>query len=190
MLTIGLTGTIASGKEAVASLLGEAGYAYFSLSDRVREEATRQGLQTPSRADLQRIGNEIRHSEGPAAWAKRTLEKIESARVGKAVVDGFRNPHEVAYFRQCAQFYLVAVDAPSAVRFKRFLERQRPGDPRTLAEFLEVDARDRGVGEPEEGQQVGACLQLAQFTLWNDGTLEELRGKLGAVLAQIQPQSR
>lgn len=163
-------------------MLGDAGFSYFSLSDRVREEATLRGFVTPSRADLQKIGNEMRRSEGPAALAKRTLAKIEASRVKHAIVDGFRNPHEVLYFRQHTKFHLVAIDAPTEVRFQRVLERQRPGDPRTFTEFLSLDARDRGEGEPEDGQQVGACLRLSDVVIQNDGTLLDLKGKIDAVL--------
>jgi len=165
VLAVGLTGIIASGKEEVASFFVTAGFELFSLSDRVREEATRQGFQPPSRTDLQRIGNELRRRAGPGVLAYRTLQKIEAAGMRAAVIDGFRNPHEVTYFQQRSQFYLVAVDAPSEVRFERLLQRQRPGDPRTLEEFSKWMLEIVACGEPEEGQQVGACLQLAQFTI-------------------------
>jgi dephospho-CoA kinase len=141
---------------------------------------------TPSRADLQKIGNEMRRFEGPAALAKRTLAKIEASKDKLAIVDGFRNPHEVAHFRQHTKFYLLAIDAPIELRFKRAVERQRPGDPRTLAEFLSLDARDRGEGEPEDGQQVGACLRLADVAIQNDETLLDLKGKVDALLRQIR----
>ena len=190
MLAIGLTGSIASGKEAVASMLIEAGFVYFSLSDRVREEAGRCGFQPPSRRDLQHIGNELRGKFGPTVLAQRTLEKIDAAGVAEVVVDGFRNPHEVECFRQRTRFYLVAVDAPTTTRFERLLERRRPGDPETLPEFLELDARDRGLGESREGQQVGACLKLATFSVWNEGSLEDLRQKLDALLTRIPRTSR
>lgn len=187
---IGLTGTIASGKEAAASLLVAAGFTYFSLSDRVREEASRRGVVAASREELQRIGNELRASVGPSIWAARTFERIVAAGVTEAVVDGFRNPQEVTYFRERVGFYLVAVDAPTDLRFRRLRERQRQGDPETRAEFLRLDARDHGVGETEGGQQVGACLKLAQFTLWNDGSLEDLQRELSAVLAEVRHVQR
>ena len=182
---VGLTGTIGAGKGAVASLLVEVGFAYFSLSDRVREEAARHGVQPPSREDLQRIGNEARSTFGPAIWAQRTLEKIDTAKVAKVVIDGIRNPHEARYLQQHARLHLVGVDAPPEVRFKRIRERQRPGDPATLEAFLRIDARDRGAGEAEEGQQVGACLKLADFAIWNDGSLADLRQKVAVMLAEV-----
>jgi len=48
--------------------------------------------------------------------------------------------------------------------------RGRPSDPVTLAEFTDIDARDRGRGEPDTGQQVGDCAKLADFRIENDGT--------------------
>jgi dephospho-CoA kinase len=39
---IGLTGTIASGKGTLAEFLKGKGYSYFSLSDILREEATKR----------------------------------------------------------------------------------------------------------------------------------------------------
>jgi dephospho-CoA kinase len=185
ILIAGLTGTIASGKGAVAALLTEAGFSYFSLSDRVREEASNRGFQAASREELQRIGNELRHSFGPAVWAQRTLQKLETANVREAVVDGIRNPHEAMYLGLHSRLYLIAVDAPADVRFQRIRERHRAGDPETLEDFLRIDARDRGAGEAEQGQQVGACIKLAHFSIWNDGPLATLREKVGAILRQV-----
>src|ERR1051325_1865933 len=141
-LVVGLTGTIASGKEEVASLLAEEGYARFSLSDRVKDEAARRGFARPSREDLQAIGNEVRITSGASVWAEQTLALVESTAAAQAVVDGFRNPHEIAYFRQRTRFFLVAVDAPVDIRLKRLLERRRPGDVSSQEEFARLDAKD------------------------------------------------
>jgi hypothetical protein len=73
------------------------------------------------------------------------------------------------------------------LRFRRQLERQRPGDPSTLDEFRRLDERDQGLGEDRDGQQVGACLRIADVTIVNDGTLGELEAKLEAVLAALTP---
>ena len=54
-MIIGLTGTKASGKGAIADILGEEGFVYSSTSDRVREEAERRGLKNYTTKDLQRI---------------------------------------------------------------------------------------------------------------------------------------
>jgi dephospho-CoA kinase len=163
----------------------EAGFVYFSLSDRVREEAARRGLQPASREQLQQIGNELRNTFGPAVWAQRTLEKVEAANVHQAVIDGIRNPYEARYLQQHGHLYLVAVDAPADVRFERMRDRRRQGDPETLEAFLRVDGRDRGAGESEAGQQVNASMKMANLTIYNDGSLKNLQQKVAAMLAEM-----
>jgi dephospho-CoA kinase len=110
---------------------------------------------------------------------------MEREHVIEAAIDGIRNPYEIRYLQENTQFYLVAVDAPAEVRFERMRERRRSGDPENLEEFVRVDARDRGAGEAEKGQQVGACISAADFSIWNDGALTELRSKVAAVLSKI-----
>jgi hypothetical protein len=46
------------------------------------------------------------------------------------------------------------------------------------SERVEIEAkldREWGIGEPEDGQQVGKCMQKADFVIKNEGTLIELR---------------
>ncbi len=65
---IGLTGPNAAGKGEAARFLREKGYAYHSLSDVVREEATARGLDH-SRENLIRVGNELRQTFGAGILA-------------------------------------------------------------------------------------------------------------------------
>ena len=61
---------------------------------------------------------------------------------------------------------------------KRFLEgRRRIGDPVTEEDFLRLDRRDQGEGEPPDGQQVAKCLELIDSgnMVRNNGTLDQLR---------------
>ncbi len=183
---IGLTGTIACGKEAVASLLVEVGLIYFSLSDAVREEASRCGLSKPSRSDLQDLGNDLRRAYGREVLAQRTLARVRDSRAEHAVIDGIRNLYEIDSFRRNTCFLLVAVDAPLEIRFSRLRERQRPGDPETYEDFIEADSRDRGEGEDESGQQVGDCIKNADFSIWNTGSLDDLKTQVQSLLNQMR----
>ncbi|MCJ7582348.1 MAG: AAA family ATPase, partial [Candidatus Aminicenantes bacterium] len=56
---IGLTGTNGSGKGAAAEYFISKGYAFFSLSDVIREELKKDGCE-PTRDNLIRKGNELR----------------------------------------------------------------------------------------------------------------------------------
>ncbi|MBP7708247.1 AAA family ATPase [Candidatus Pacearchaeota archaeon] len=175
---IGLTGSISSGKEVVADYLIPKGFVYLSLSNELREIAQKKKINL-TRENLQDLGNEMRKKEGLTFLAKRITEKINSQQYKQVVIDGIRNPAEVIFFKQnLKNFFLVSVDAPPKIRFERLLKRDRESDPKTFKDFLKVDARDKGKGEPIEGQQVGKCMKLAKFILINEGTYEEALEKV------------
>ena len=169
---IGLTGSISSGKEVVADYLIPKGFVYLSLSNELREIAQKKKI-TLTRENLQDLGNELRKKDGTEFLAKRIFEKIKSQQYKQVVIDSIRNPAEVIFFRKnLKNFFLVSVDAPAKIRFERLLKRNRESDPKTFEGFLKMDARDKGKGEPENGQQVAKCMGLAKFTLINDATYD------------------
>jgi Dephospho-CoA kinase len=168
---IGLTGTNGSGKGEVAKYLQKKGYAYQSLSDVIREELQKRGLET-SRDNLIACGNELREKYGPEVLARRVAEKI----IGPTVIDSIRNPKEVEYLRSLGDFILIAVDAPVEIRFERVIKRGRNESASTLEEFIARETREK-TNDPNS-QQLETCLKLADLTIINDGSLEELWKKL------------
>jgi dephospho-CoA kinase len=74
-LYIGLTGPNASGKGEVARILAARGFTLHSLSDVVREEATRRGLDH-SRENLILTGTALRQQRGEGALAERILPML------------------------------------------------------------------------------------------------------------------
>ena len=180
-MLIGLTGRIASGKGIVADYFIEKGFRYFSLSQEVREEARRRGIEI-TRKNLQDLGNEIREKEGAAAWAKRIKKKI---RPGNYVIDGIRNPAEVKELLKLPDFKLISVDSPQEIRYKRVISRAKGSDKKTWEGFLEMDNRDFGENS-ESGQQVGRCMEMAEFKILNDSDLDNLYKKLNGICVEIK----
>jgi len=172
---IGLTGSNGAGKGEAAAFLKDRGYSYFSLSDEIREELGRQGLE-PTRDHLIHQGNELRARFGPDVLARRVMAKVG----GKAVIDSIRNPHEVAFLRSQEGFILVAVDAPVELRYARVLKRGRMESAETLEEFAAKE-REEMRNDPN-GQQLQECFRLADIRLLNDGTVEELHRRLEVLL--------
>jgi len=80
---------------------------------------------------------------------------------------------------------LIAVDASLQDRFERLVKRGRPSDPANWQDFIEMDRRDRGENEEDSGQQVARCMELADFKINNNGSLEELREKVEEILKKI-----
>lgn len=179
-MIIGLTGRIASGKSMVADLLKKKGFDYIAISMVVREEAARRGIEI-TRKNLQDLGNEIRKKEGAGAWTKRIVQIIK----GKDyVVDGIRNPGEIAELRKLKDFVLVSVDAPGDIRCARVLQRAKPSDPTTKQGFLEMDKRDFGEVDPL-GQQVGKCMEMADYHLVNDKTVGEFENRIAELFPRL-----
>lgn len=168
---IGLTGTNGAGKGEVANFLRNKGYAYVSLSDVIREELQARGLEA-SRDHLIACGNELRQKFGPDVLARRVAARIQ----GPTVIDSIRNAAEVAFLRSLGDFILVAVDAPLETRFERARKRGRNESASTLEEFRRKEEQEKT--SQETGQQLEICLKLADLTIINDGSLEDLWKKL------------
>ncbi len=184
-MIIGLTGTLGSGKGTVAEFFRKKGFGYLSLSDELRDEARKRKIEI-TRDSLQALGNKLREEQGPGVLAKLVLERINKYNLMDAVVDGIRNPAEIAELKKLPHFFLVAVDAPEKTRFERMKSRNRENDPKTFDAFKKVDARDRGKGENASGQQVGKCLKLAPVLIRNDSTVNELNSKAELLLKKLK----
>jgi len=177
-ICVGLTGPNASGKGEVSRFMAEAGFSQHSLSDVVREEATRQGLDH-SRDSLIRIGTWLRQEFGPGILAERMLPLLED----RSVVDSIRNPGEIAVLRGLPGFHLLGVDAPIELRFERSRLRARSGDGLTLEEFRTKESLELSGEGP--GQQLRVCLSLTDTIILNDGTLQDLRRRVREALSAV-----
>jgi len=175
-LYIGLTGPNASGKGEVARILAERGLTLHSLSDVVREEASRRGLDH-SRENLILTGTALRLQYGEGALAERILPMLSA----RSVIDSIRNPAEIIVLRSLPGFHLLGVDAPEALRFERSRLRGRVGDGDSLEEFQRKERLEKSDSGP--GQQLGVCFSMADVAVNNDGTLENLRQRVEAALA-------
>ena len=175
---VGLTGPNASGKGEAARLLVAAGCVAYSLSDIVREEAAAAGLEL-TRDNLIATGVRLRETGGPGVLAERILPRLVRA----SVVDSIRGPAEVAVLRRAPGFVLFAIDAPTEMRFERSRRRGRLGDGATIEEFSAKEARENAA--TETGQQIRRTMELADRTIANDGTLEDLGAGLRAALGSL-----
>jgi len=127
-------------------------------------------------------GNELRERFGPGILAERIVQKVEADR--NYVIDSIRNPAEVIALRRApGGFKLLLVEAPLEVRFERARDRQREGDPITLSDFQALDVRE-AVGNAAS-QNLDQVEQLADATLTNDGSFEDLQQKTDAAVSGL-----
>jgi len=181
-MIIGFTGRIAAGKETLKDFFMSEGFDYFTLSDILKEEMEREGIPI-TRNNLQDYGDMLRKKNGTGVLMEIFLKKIDKNK--DHIIDGIRNPGEVIELRKHKSF-LIAVDAPVKLRFERVLRRGKLSDPKTWEEFLKVDARDFYDKENPDGQQVGKCMEMADFIIMNDGTVENIIKKIEDVWKEIE----
>jgi dCMP deaminase len=179
---LGFTGPNAAGKgEAIRYLVEKKKFIAFSLSDIIREEATRLMLD-PTRDNLISIGNDLREAEGPAVLAKRILIKVKN--LPQAIVDSIRNPYEIEVLRSnLKDFKLIGITADIHNRFERSIKRGRVGDGETLEEFIKKEERENSTNE--KAQQLNKCYELADFKIDNSGSLSSLYKKLDLILHEL-----
>ncbi len=172
-MIIGLTGPMASGKTTVVNALKKQGFEHITLSDIVREECRKAGLEE-MRDNLMATGQRLREEQGAGVLAKITLQKLQTERGDKWIVDGIRNPAEVLELRKHPDFILVANTAPEDLIVNRILSRKRSDDTLEEAEIRRKLRREMGEGEPTEGQQVQRCIEMADHVFENIMPMEEV----------------
>jgi len=180
-MIIGLTGRIAAGKGAIAGYFIDKGYSYIALSSVIREEAEKRGLPV-ERKILQDIGNEFRNKGDLGVWVRKAIEKMNNTQ--SYLIDGIRHPGEVAELRTKPSI-LISIDAPQKERFERMLKRNKSSDPKIFEEFLKLDNRDFCDTDPN-GQQVGKCMEMADYTIINNSSYENLIKRLDEIYSEIR----
>jgi len=181
-MIIGLTSFLGAGKTIVGDyLVQKKGFAFYSLSDALREELTKRG-QEITRERLQDVGNELRRKFGNDILAKRILEQISHAKKkNNYVIDSIRNPAEIEALKKNKDFTLWFIDAPVDVRFERVKQRQREKDPITFKDFKAAEERELK-SKDSANQQLLRCREMADAVIMNDSSVEELYKKIEKLL--------
>ena len=182
-LVIGITGRNCAGKDTVAKALTARGFESYSLSDVLREELRRRGVEI-TRPALIALGNELRAAEGPGVLARRVQAMMKTERVALVSV---RNPTEVETLRELDCFVLLGVDAPVAVRFAREAARGRESAPASLETFMALEERENSA-DPN-AQQLDTTMALADHVLVNDGTLADFEACVSDLLEALMAEA-
>ena len=69
----------------------------------------------------------------------------------------------------------MGVIADKEILVERILSRARESDAKTREDILRKIERELGLGEPDDGQQVGKCMEKVDLKIPNMGTLEDLQ---------------
>lgn len=185
MLKIGVTGNNGGGKDTFANyLVSKKGFEHISLSDFIREETLRRGMEL-SRDNFHNVGNDMRQNHGPDVLARRALEKMNGGRKNYALTS-IRNPFEVRALQEAGNFVLVAIDAPLELRFARIIERNRKNEKEimSLEEFKRFEENELK-SDSTSSQQIGECIKMARFTVSNESDFATFEKRIEEIYQRI-----
>ena len=173
MKIIGLTGQPLAGKDTAADLFVSKGFAHFSCGDILREEMHKQGVPV-DRAHMGPFAAQAKKERGMGYLVELAADRV----TGNTVVSGLRAALEAVILRKRFgnEFTLLAIDAPLEMRYERAQKRGRPGDHISLEEFKRIEEHERAA--PSGAQEVDKVIALADKTIDNSGSIEELNKKL------------
>lgn len=185
MIVIGITGTIGAGKGAVVDYLKKQGFVHYSAREFILEEVRRREIE-PIRNNVTTVANTLRNDHGPS-YIIESLFKIAVVGGENSIIESVRAIGELEFLRKQPNFFLIAVDADPQTRYERALRRKSELDHVTFEQFIKDEQREMKSINPTEGN-IDGCMKLADFVILNNGTKEELNGKVEEVLKKILPK--
>ena len=185
-MIIGITGWMAAGKDTVADyLIEKRGFLYISLSDIIREALRAEGREV-SRDNLREKGNELRDQYGPDYLAQQALKIVVANPEKDYVIPSIRQSAEVRVLRDNPAFKLWAVVGPIEERFARMQVRKRGDDQLITSIEVLKEKEDAENGGTANCQEVGVTVSMADVTIDNSGTFDELYAKVDETLGKAK----
>ncbi len=182
MIIIGITGTLGAGKGTVVHYLEENGFKHFSSRGFIVEELKKRDLPI-NRTEMAKVANQLRAERGPAYIVEAMYDK--AAKQSKATIESIRNPGEVLALRQKKNFYLLSVDADPKLRYERIIKRGSVTDGVSFEKFIGDEEKEMHSDDPHK-QNIARCMAMADFKLYNNGTVEQLHNQIEDILKSIK----
>lgn len=184
MIIIGITGTIGAGKGTVVEyLVKNKGFKHFSARELISEEVSIRGLES-NRDNMVMVANDLRSKYG-SSYVADELYRRALVSNNNCIIESLRTVGEIESLRDKENFVLLAVDAEPKIRYKRILERKTTTDNVSYEKFLEDEAKEMKSDDPNK-QNLKKCIEMADFVIDNNGTLDELNLKIEEILKIIK----
>jgi len=171
---VALVGMCGSGKSVVNDYFKNRGYTSIYFGGVTMDELQKRKMEiNPANEKL--VREELRKTHGPAAYAILNLPKIEEAlKTRNVIIDGLYSWSEYKILKDkfTDTLKIIAVYAAPETRYERLAKREiRPITP--------ADAKKRDFAEIENIEK-GGPISMADFTIVNDGTIEDMLKKLSS----------
>ncbi len=180
MKVVSVVGMTGAGKSEVSRVFAENGFTRIRFGDVTDEEMEKRGL-VPSEESERLVRELLREEQGAAAYARLNLPRIEQAlKKSDVVIDGLYSWQEYIYLkgRYGEDLYLVAVWSSPRTRYGRLTTRS--SRRLTLEEAIGRDKAEI------ENIAKGGPIAMADFTIINESSLENLREQAKRIIASLR----
>ncbi len=172
MVTIGITGTLGAGKGTVVEYLAKKKcFTHYSVRGFLREKLEKKKMPV-NRDTLTAIANSLRAKHGPAYLVEQLFLRAQAAN-SNCIIESIRTPGEVEALRKHENFFLLAIDADTRLRYKRIRSRNSETDQVSYHKFIHNEEREMHSADPNK-QNLAGCIHLADYVIVNNGSLANL----------------
>ena len=184
-MIIVICGTVGAGKGAVTRYLMLKGFKHYSARKYLSGILKERGMKL-DRNNLINLANELRRRSS-IHITEKLLEMAQKQR-GDCVIESVRTVNEIKPIKDMEESCLLAIDADREIRYKRIKGRGAETDNISFEEFIADDEREWKNPDPDK-VNIGACIEMADFKLVNNGTMDELHKKIDEILEIIKSKT-
>ena len=177
---IGAVGQNGSGKDEVLKYLRtKYGVPFLSTGDVVREIAANEGVE-PTRENLGKISDRYFREFGKGYFVKLLADKIRATGWKIAGISGIRSLDDVSILKNIFGKDFILIDVyitDPHVRYRRMTSRGEDRDPHSFEQLLHQDRAEEKLFSLKEAES------LADYSISNDGTLEDLHREIDRLVS-------
>jgi dephospho-CoA kinase len=177
---IAIVGMAGAGKSEATRVFEEHGFSRVRFGDITDQELKSRGLES-NEENERRVRQQLREKHGMSAYAQLNLPRIDrSLESSNVVIDGLYSWEEYTLLKERygERLQVIAVWASPATRHARLARR----DERPLT-LQEAAGRDKS---EIENINKGGPIAIADFTIANEASLEELKEKTLRAMAALK----
>ena len=181
-MIFGITGTLAAGKGTIVNILKSQGFKHYSVRDFLVEEINLRGLPV-NRDSMVFVANDLRQNNSPSYIIEKIYEKAKNDG-SNCVIESLRTPGEISFLKDNGNFYLISINADPRIRYDRATERKSETDEISFERFCEQERIEMTNEDPTK-QNIQRCIEMADFRILNNGSIEELKKDMREILKKV-----
>ncbi|MEW6610994.1 MAG: AAA family ATPase [Patescibacteria group bacterium] len=189
-IIVAIVGMTGAGKTEAASVFVSSGWQMIRFGQITLDELQRRNLPVDEAMERM-VREELRRKHGMAAFAVLNLPRIDALLAqGPVVVDGLYSWSEYKVLKECykEQMKVLAIFASPETRYRRLEHRaeRHEGDvEKRFRSFSRAESLSRDYAEIENLEK-GGPIAMADFTIVDEGGLEEFKERVKHFICGIQ----